>query len=267
MNSPLNLTAEEYARQSQSPMPIRPITQQDLRHALRRGWEDFNARPMHGLFIALIYVMIALFTSLIGLGVDLLPLLFPLVSGFALLGPLAACGLYALSRRRERGEDYAWWHVFDVFTAPSRLGIAGMGIILAALFGLWLYSANALYGLFMAEASIGSHAELLRATFTTAAGWQLLLVGCGVGFMFSVVAFILTIVSLPMMLDRQVSLPQAVGTSLRAVWHNIGAMAQWYLLVAALLVLGALPLLIGWAIVVPLIAHSTWHLYRKVIDG
>lgn len=264
MNAELDLSADDYHPQSSTPLPIKHIGPQDLRLALRKGWEDFNARPMHGVFIAVIYALIALFTTLIGLGIDLLPMLFPLVSGFALIGPLAACGLYALSRRRERDENYAWWHVFDVFVAPSRSGIAGMGVLLALLFGLWLYSANALFNLYMGEVSVAGYGELLAAIFSSTEGWQLILVGCSVGFLFSLVAFVLTIVALPMMLDRKVSLLQAVGASLRAVGRNPVAMAQWYLLVGALLALAALPLLIGWAVAVPVLAHATWHLYRRV---
>lgn len=266
MSTNINATGSDFADQTRhEQLRIRKIDASNLREALRKGKDDFFARPTHGLFIAIIYTLIALFTAVIGLGIDLLPLLFPLISGFALLGPIAACGLYSLSLRRENGQDYAWWHVFDVFTAPSRLAIAGMGIALAAVFVLWLYAAQFMYTLFLGPAAPTAIPELLSLVFTTAAGWQLLIVGCAVGFVFSVGVFVTTIISLPLLLDRKISLGHAVTTSIQAVKINARTMAVWFVSVAVLLFLGALPLLIGWAVVVPIVAHATWHLYRQVI--
>lgn len=256
--------ARVYARTG--PLPIRKIGMQDLREALRKGWNDFSARPFHGLLLATIYVLIALFTTAYGLGVDLMPLLLPLISGFALIGPIAACGLYSLSRRRESGEAYTWWHVFDVFSAPSRGAIASMGVVLAAVFALWLYTALLLSEQFLGAAATAALPEYFSLLFTTTAGLQLLAVGFVVGLLFSAAVFVATIISLPLLLDRKISIAQAVGTSLRAVRINVRAMAAWFLLVAVLLFLGALPFLIGWAVVVPVIGHATWHLYRHVVD-
>ena len=124
-------------------LTVRSITINDLRTIFYRGRDDFFARPTYGVFLTFFYLLVAVFTAVAGLGENLLPLLFPLISGVALLGPLAACGLYVLSRRREAGQNYSLWHVFDVFTAPSRWAIAAMAVILAVLFVAWMMTALA----------------------------------------------------------------------------------------------------------------------------
>ncbi len=266
MSTRTELSSHATNHDDAEPPAIRRIPIQDLRVVLRKGKNDFLARPTHGVFLTVIYLLLAATIALVGLGENLLFLLLPAIAGLALIGPLAACGLYELSRRREQGLDYAWWHVFDVLHAPSRGPIAAMGIMLAILFVGWLMTAVALYGVFLGSEVPGTAAELFRQVFMTASGWQLLLSGTIVGFLYSVVVFVATVVSLPMMIDRRVTLARAVGTSLRAVQRNIKPMAVWYLMVAGLMVLGAVPLLIGLGVVAPILGHATWHLYRSVVE-
>lgn len=245
---------------------VRGIAVRDVKTALRRGRDDFDARPTHGVFVTLIYLLIAAVTAFIGLRENLLVLLFPVIAGLALIGPLAACGLYELSRRRENGQNYAWWHVFDVFHAPSRGAIAVTGVILAALFAAWLMTAVALYGVFFGDSTPATFPELLTQLFTTSSGWQLLITGGLIGFVYSVVVFMATVVSLPMMMHRKVGLLEAIGTSLRAVQRNWKPMATWYLVVVGLMIVGSVPLFIGLGVVVPVLGHATWHLYRAVVE-
>lgn len=252
------------ARGSETPV-IHTVRPAELGSVLRQGLADFEAKPTHGVFLTLIYLLIALFAALIGLGENFLSLLFPLVGGLALIGPLAACGLYELSRRRELGMDYSWYHVFDVAKAPSRGGIAAMGLILAALFVAWLMTAELLYGVFFAERAPADVVAMMQQIFMTSAGWQLLIAGTLVGFVYSVVVYMATVVSLPMMLQQKTSLGRAVMTSLRAVQTNWQAMAAWYLIVVGLVLLGSLPLFVGLGIVVPVLGHATWHLYRRSV--
>lgn len=255
------------SRKTTSDTPVvRRITVRDLKTALHRGQQDFYARPTHGVFLTVIYVLVAAMTAFIGLRENLLVLLFPVIAGLALIGPLAACGLYELSRRRENGQNYAWWHVFDVFNAPSRGAIALMGVILAGLFAAWLMTAVALYGVFFGDSGPATFSELMRQVFTTSPGWQLLISGGLIGFVYSVVVFMATVVSLPMMMHHQVGLMEAIGTSLRAVQLNWRPMAAWYLMVVGLMILGSVPLFIGLGVVVPMLGHATWHLYRAVVE-
>jgi uncharacterized membrane protein len=244
---------------------IRRITPADLRDVLRKGLDDFQARPTHGIFICAFYPLVALLSAWVGLGYELLPLVVPLIIGFALIGPLAASGLYELSRRREQGLDYAWWHVFDVLKAPSLGAFVTLGIIMAAIFVLWLQTALYIYAMYFGDTVPTSVTGFVQQVFTTRAGWGMALTGGFAGLVFAVIIFTTTIFSLPMLLDRKASVFEAVGISIRGVLANLPAMVVWSLVVAGLLFIGTMTLLIGLAIVMPVLGHSTWHLYRKVV--
>src|SRR5450432_2438560 len=220
---------------------IQTIGLSDLREALRLGWEDFKAVPSHAIILCIIYPVLGLVLARTVLGYSVLPLLFPLAAGFALLGPFAALGLYELSRRRERGEAASAWDAIDVFRSPSFGAMLGLGTLLFALFVTWVATAQAIYvATFGYEAAAGMP-DFAARVLTTPEGWWLIVVGCGVGFLFAVVALCISVVSFPLMLDRHAGAGDAMVTSLRAVAQNPVPMAVWGLIVAVLLVLGPLP--------------------------
>ncbi len=238
----------------------------DLRDSLAKGFSDFMVRPTHLIILCVIYPVVGFFFARLTFGYDILPILFPLVSGFSLIGPLAATGLYELSRRREQGLDTAWWHVFDVRRSPSIHSIAALGVVMAVIFFGWLVVARKIYELYFGDWVPNSILELAHRALTTPSGWKLIAVGCGVGFLFAVVVLSISVVSLPMLLDRHVGVVTAVRTSIRAVAANPMTMAIWGFIVGGTLVLGSLPLFVGLAIVVPVLGHATWHLYRRVVE-
>src|SRR5580658_3208775 len=253
------------ARTEASPIVIRTIQLSDLHKALRLGWEDFKAVPSHAIILCVIYPVLGLVLARTVLGYSVLPLLFPLAAGFALLGPFAALGLYELSRRRERGEPASAWDALEVLRSPSFGGMLGLGTLLLALFVTWVATAQAIYvAAFGYEAAAGIPDFAVRV-LTTPQGWWLIIVGCGVGFLFAVVALCISVVAFPLMLDRHASAGEAMVTSLRTVGKNPVPMAAWGLIVAALLIAGSIPFFLGLAIVVPLLGHATWHLYRAAI--
>ena len=237
----------------------------DLQDALRLGWEDFKAVPSHAVMLCAIYPVLGIVLARAVLGYSVLPLLFPLAAGFALLGPFAALGLYELSRRRENGEEASAWHATEVLRSPSFGAMLGLGCLLLALFVTWIATAQAIYVATFGHEAAAGIPDFARRVLTTPEGWSLIAVGCGVGFLFAVVALCVSVVSFPLMLDRHAGVGDAITTSLRAVAQNPVPMAAWGLIVAALVVLGSLPFFLGLAIVVPLLGHATWHLYRKVI--
>src|SRR6478735_1498435 len=246
--------------------PIRKIELSDLVEALRLGWEDFKAMPSHAVVVCVIYPVlgIALFRMVIGYSV--LPLLFPLAAGFALLGPFAAIGLYELSRRRERGEEVDISKALQVLRAPAFGAMVELGVLLLILFGVWIGVANAIYVTIFGHAPAASIPDFATRVLTTPEGWSLIIVGCGVGFLFAVVALCVSVVSFPLMLERHAGVGDAIATSLRAVARNPAPMAAWGLIVAVLLVAGSLPFFLGLAVVIPLLGHATWHLYRETIE-
>jgi uncharacterized membrane protein len=259
--SPVDQTAQDNAA---GPI-IRTIGLSDLHDALRLGWEDFKAVPSHAIILCVIYPVLGLMLARSVLGRSVLPLLFPLAAGFALVGPFAALGLYELSRRRENGEPATAWDAMEVVRSPSFGGILALGTLLLALFVTWVATAQAIYvAAFGYEGATGIP-DFLTRVLTTSQGWWLIVVGCGVGFLFAVVALCVSVVSFPLMLDRHAGAGDAMVTSLRAVAKNPIPMAAWGLIVALLLAVGSLPLFLGLPVVIPLLGHATWHLYRKVI--
>jgi uncharacterized membrane protein len=253
------------AQDTPSTPVIRKINLSDLHDALRQGWEDFKAVPSHAIILCVIYPVLGLVLARLVLGYSVLPLLFPLAAGFALLGPFAALGLYELSRRREAGEEPSAWDAVDVIRSPSFGAMLGLGTLLLALFVTWIATAQAIYVAAFGYEAAAEIPDFLRRVLTTPQGWWLIIVGCGVGFLFALVALCVSVVSFPLMLDRHAGAGDAMVTSLRAVAMNPIPMAAWGLIVAVLLVAGSLPLFLGLAVVVPVLGHATWHLYRKVV--
>lgn len=248
-----------------APPAIARIGLADLRDALARGFADFGAFRSDVIFLCLLYPIIGLVLSRVAFGHGMLPLIFPLASGFALLGPAIAVGLYEMSRERENGVEANWSHAFGVIRSPAFGAMLMLGLLLLAIFALWQVAAFAIYNVTLGPQMPVSLEAFASDVFTTAAGWTMIVVGCGVGFLFAAVVLTISVISFPLLLDRHVGVATAVMTSVRAVLGNPGTMAAWGCVVAAALVIGAIPLLLGFAIVIPVLGHATWHLYRKLV--
>jgi uncharacterized membrane protein len=245
---------------------VRRIGLRDLWQSLAAGFDDFYAMPSHVVFVGLIYPIVGIIITRIALGADVLPLVFPLAAGFALIGPFAAIGLYEMSRRRELGLDLSWWHVFDVLRSPSIGAIGALAILLMLIFLGWLGTAQAIYQKLFGLAVPVSLTQFARDVLTTPEGWNLIVWGNLAGFLFAVWVLTIGVVSFPLLLDRDVGAAVAITTSVKAVLKNPVTMAVWGFIVAALLLLGSLPFFFGLAVVVPVLGHATWHLYRRVVE-
>ena len=244
---------------------VRSIGFEDLKYALVKGLEDFRAMPTHVIFLSLIYPIAGLALWRATLGYEVVPLLYPLAAGFALIGPFAAIGLYELSRRREQGLDTSWRHVFDIVHSPSAWAIASLGFFLLVIFGVWLAVANGIYVANFGYRQPASLAEFADMVLATSQGHRLIVVGNLVGAAFALLAFVLSVVSFPLLLDRNVGVPVAIATSVKAILKNPLTMLLWGLIVAVALAVGSLPLFFGLAVVMPIHGHATWHLYRRVV--
>ncbi len=238
----------------------------DLRQALAQGFADFKAMPTHVVFLSLIYPIVGVILWFATAGLDLMPLLYPLATGFALLGPFAAIGLYELSRRREMHLDTSWRHAFDVIHSPSLGPILLLGLLLVVVFLTWIAVAHGIY-----VASFGVHepetlGDFISKVLNTQAGHNLFVVGNLVGAVFAAFVFVISVVSFPLLLERDVGVAVAVSTSLKAVAANPLVMMCWAATIAGGLAIGSLPLLVGLAVVMPILGHASWHLYRRVVE-
>jgi uncharacterized membrane protein len=245
---------------------IRRIGLADLRDALAKGINDFYEMPTHAMFLCIIYPVVGFVLAWFTFGFSILPLLYPLVSGFALVGPVAALGLYELSRRKEAGLDISAARAFDVLESSSIGAIVALGLLLLIIFVIWVAVANAIYIANFGYAPPPSIEAFLHEVFTTHAGWSLIIIGNGVGLLFAILVLTISVVSFPLLLDRDVGAAVALLTSIRAVVRNPLAMAVWGLIVGTLLLIGSLPFFLGLTVVMPVLGHATWHLYRKVIE-
>ena len=244
---------------------IRKIDTADLKDALAKGYDDFKANPSHVILCIMIYPVVTLVLARIGAGYEILPMIWPLFSGLALVGPLIAMGLYEMSRRREQGLEVSLKDGFDVLHSPSIVAIVILSLIMVAIFLAWLLTAQAIYRLVFSGGVAVEISDFVQQIFTTAKGTELMIFGTCVGFLFAVVVLCITVVSFPLLLDRKISALTAARTSARVVFVNPVTMAIWGLIVAILLFVGSLPVFVGLAVVIPVLGHSTWHLYRKVI--
>lgn len=244
---------------------VRKIGFYDLGVALSQGWRDFWARPSHLVFLGVIYPLVGAAIGIWTAGINAWPMLYPLISGFALIGPLAALPLYEMSRRQELGLDTTWRSAFGILNSPAVPAIAAVGLLLLAIFTAWLLLAQFIYEWIFGLGSPATFAEFLREVFYTPEGMMLMIWGNGVGLLLAIVVLATSVISIPLLVDRDVGAVAAVQTSVRAVLKNPVPMAAWGLIVLALLIVGSLPLLVGLAIVVPVLGHATWHLYRKLV--
>jgi uncharacterized membrane protein len=247
---------------------VRRISTSDLYYALARGYDDFAAFPSHALFLCVIYPLLGFLLIGLTLGtLSLLPLAFPIAAGFALVGPVAAIGLYELSRRREAGLDSSLRHVFDVLHSPSLGAIIGLSILLMAIYLIWLVVAYALYIVIFGYSAPASIEQFITDLLTTPRGWTLIIVRIGIGFLFAALVLSISAISFPLLLDRDVGAGVAMETSLRVMAVNPLPMLLWGLIVAALLVIGSIPFLLGLTVIVPVLGHATWHLYRRTVEA
>jgi uncharacterized membrane protein len=248
------------------PIPVRKITNEDLRLSLRQGYEDFGDLRGDLIFAGLIYTVIGLAAVVMTTSRPLMPFFFPVVAGIALLGPVAAVGFYELARRREKGQEVHWFNFVDVRKRPSVDDMGMVAGLLLLIFVAWLIAAGGLYALIFGWAPPTSIAGFLSTVFTTPRGWALIAAGALVGAVFGWLVLALSVASLPMLVDCDVSAAEAVSTSWRASHANKGRMIRWGMIVSALLVVGSIPLFVGLAFVLPWLGYSTWHLYTRLVD-
>jgi len=246
---------------------VRKISHEDLSIALRQGLDDFLTFRGDIVFAGLVYTFIGLAAVVMTTSAPLMPFFLPVVAGVGLLGPVAAVGFYELARRREAGQkDIHWFNFLEVRKRPSVDDMGMVAGLLLGIFFVWLLAAGALYAALFGWATPTSVSEFLAMVFTTPRGWALIIGGAVIGALFGWFVLALSVVSMPMLVDCDLTAAQAVSASWRAVHENRHEMIRWGLIVLGLLVIGSVPLFVGLAFVLPWLGYSTWHLYTRLID-
>jgi uncharacterized membrane protein len=243
---------------------VRRITAADIAEALGQGLRDFQAVPLYGLAFGALYALggIVILLSLTAFG--MLFLAYPLAAGFALIGPFVAIGLYEVSRRREAGQPISMRGIWS--TVASRGEIGWMAFVSLFIFIVWMSQVRLLIALLPGlNASFSSLQQFITVVLTKNEGLLFLAFGNAVGAALSLILFSLTVVSFPLLLDRDVDFVTAMITSVRAVVTSPGPMIGWAAIIVALLVVSAVPFFLGLLLTLPVLGHATWHLYRRVV--
>ena len=258
-------SAEAAAEHRRRQPKIRDIDGHDIAEAFAAGLADFRAVPLKGLFFGGFYALGGLFlvwlTFVIGVGY----LTYPFATGFALLGPFVAVGCYEISRRREMGASLAWRDILGVMLEQSRRELGWMAFVTLFIFIMWMYQVRILLVLCLGLKNFTTAGEFLHVVTSTPEGLLFLMLVHLDGAVVSLVAFTLTVVSFPMLLDREVDFITAMITSVKAVITNPKTLLAWAAIVTALMFVAVLPGFLGLFVVLPVLGHTTWHLYRRLV--
>ncbi len=237
----------------------------DLWASLAAGWRDFTKAPLYGLFFAGVYVLGGWLITWALQAEGQIWWAVIAGTGFPILGPFVACGLYEVSRRLERREPLIWTQVLGVILRQKDRQIPSMAVVIVVFFLFWNFMAHMIFALFLGRVSLINVTSSLE-TFLTPNGLMMLAVGGAIGAVLAGVLFGLTVVSLPLLLDREVDFITAMMTSFGLVTANPFVMGCWAAAIAGLLILGMLPGFVGLFVVLPVLGHASWHLYRKSLN-
>lgn len=245
------------------PLPlIGQVTVPELWVCLKAGADDFRRAPAFGLFFSAVYVLGGFLLLTLGAGHVTWTLATSL--GFPLAAPFAAVGLYEVSRRLEAGQPLNWGAVLGVIWAERGRQIPWMGAIIVFYFLFWTFLAHMIFALFMGFSTMTNISQSFDVFFTPE-GIRMILVEIGVGAVLAFVLFSLTVVSLPLLLEKEVDFVSAMILSFRMVLANLPVMLIWAALIAVLTFLALLPWFLGLLIVLPILGHATWHVYRRAL--
>lgn len=260
-------TADVQSTPPRKPEPVvRQIKPRDVSEAVVAGIRDFQSAPLYGLLFGGFYALGGLIMVMSATSLGLPWLAYPLAAGFMLIAPFVATGLYEVSRRREAGQELSLSGVLGVVWAQKGRELSWMAFVTLFVMIMWLYQVRLLLALFLGFQSFSSVEEFIRVVLTTNEGLMFLLVGHIVGAILAAILFSLTVVSFPLLLERDVDFVTAMITSVRAVAANPMVMLGWAAVIVALTAISLAPFFLGLLVTLPVLGHATWHLYRRLVE-
>ncbi|WP_298849117.1 DUF2189 domain-containing protein [uncultured Ruegeria sp.] len=257
---PDNLTPQQQI------MPkVNKVTADDITASLKAGFSDFLARPFMSGFFGLFYAVFGILFvwSLVWLGK--IWMIIPAVVGFPLVAPFAAAGLYEMSRRLQKGENFGWPEILAVMANQRKREMGWMAFVTLFIFWVWIYQVRIWLAITLQNASFSDFDGFLNTVFFTPQGWTFLAVGTCVGAFLSAVLFSLTVIAMPMLLDRETNFVSAMLTSLRVVSESPVIMLSWAAIISVTMLLSLVPAFLGLIFTLPILGHTTWHLYQRAV--
>jgi uncharacterized membrane protein len=244
---------------------VRALTSQDIRASLSNGWHDFLQAPGFGLVIG---GLVALFGIMIAASVtwfNMPWMVYPFAIGFPLVGPFLAVGLYDVSRRLHHNEHPRWRDVWQTIWAQRRREVSWMAFVVLFVFWVWVYQVRLLMALFLGRQSFSTMSRFLDVLTSTNEGLWFLILGHIIGAALALILFSITVISIPLLLERELDMVTAMITSVRTVLASPVVMLGWGVIVTLLVIAASLPLFLGLIVVLPVLGHATWHIYWRAV--
>ena len=244
---------------------VNTVTADDIAASLRAGFSDFLARPIMSGFFGLFYAVFGLFLvwTLIWLGK--IWMIVPALVAFPLVAPFAAAGLYEMSRRLQKGESFGWSEILTVMANQRKREMGWMAFVTLFVLWVWFYQFRTVLVIVLQNSSFSDLDGFLNTVFFTPEGWLFLAIGSCVGALLSAVLFAVTVIAMPMLLERDIDFVSAMLTSIRVVTENPAVMLTWAAIIAVTMLLSLVPAFLGLIFTLPILGHTTWHLYKRAV--
>lgn len=244
---------------------VNTVTAQDIRASLKAGVSDFLARPVMSGFFGVFYAVFGILFvwSLVWLGK--IWMIIPAIVGFPLVAPFAAAGLYEMSRRLQRNEDFGWSDILAVMAHQRKRELGWMAFVTLFIFWVWVYQVRLWLAVILQDASFSDFDGFLNAVLFTPEGWTFLAIGTCAGAVLSAALFTVTVVAMPLLLDRDTNFVSAMLTSIQVVTQNPVVMLSWAAIISLTMVVSLVPAFLGLVVTLPILGHTTWHLYQRAV--
>ncbi len=267
------MTSETTKTTSQEKLPPRPqlipdtnkLSSEDISDALKAGFADFLAHPVMSGFFGLFYAVFGIVFVWCLASLGKIWMIIPASVGFPLVAPFAAAGLYEMSRRRQRGDSFGWSDILTVMAAQRKREMGWMAFVTLFIFWVWVYQIRLWLAIILQDASFSDFDGFLQVVFFTPEGWTFLAIGSCAGALLSAALFSVTVIAMPMLLDRDTDFVTAMLTSVHVVKKNPVVMLTWAAIISVTMLLSLVPAFLGLIFTLPILGHTTWHLYQRAV--